>query len=544
MHYRVLILSLTCNIPYFRKLARVVKETWAKDVLDGKFDDCCWFAYTACDENHKEPCIDWNDHMIYVDCPDDRNNTFTKIQLTYQALKDAGITCDYILRTNVTTYVNLDLILPKIYELKENDILGSAFPWRHRSNVDGSETYRWNAIAGHCMCYPRKLWEIGMTATNDFDTIPTTDDVIISGKINEVIGWENLHVVNPNPDEYKDYPLYKPVVENLSRIIERDPHIVQTCSAILIKQDYEPFEVRCEKEKEIEYFYELYRIHKNVKKHYKVLFLSMSCNNQFFEIGQKVVHDTWAKPIIEGKYADCEFYSYTASTDGQTYTKEHCVYVDCLDGKEHTYSKTILALKYLQSIGITWDVIVRTNTSTYINIENTLDLIKKHKDALTSLSWSSVGVRWEWAQIPTGFYMIIPKKLSYALIENFNTLNEDFEELNLIREWLHHAWDDEIIGVFRVILNKEQNLNIPFYQISNKYCKHYKTILKTKYVQNSDITENDMHNNQYTNPNEINKKDTLFLRTRLFATKIDDVRYIEFEHMYEINEAKNGNKIL
>jgi hypothetical protein len=539
MHYRVLILSLTCNIPFFKKLAHVVKETWAKDVIDGKFPDCCWFAYTACDEDHKEPCIDWDDHVIYVDCPDDRNNTFTKIQLTYQALKNAGITYDYILRTNVSTYVNLDLLLPKIYALKENEIIGIPFPWCHCSNVDGTKTFRWPAIAGHCMCYPRDLWEIGMNATNDFDTIPATDDVLISGKINEVIGWDNLRIVNPNPDEYKDLPFYKHNTEVFNRINVNDSKIVNTCSAIIVKQDYETAELRYKNNSEEQYFYELYNAQKNIKTHYKILFLSMSCNHKFFEMGRKVVHDTWAKPIIEGKYKDCCFYSYTTSKTGQTYIKDNCVYVNCDDDLNSTYSKTILALKELQNNGITWDTIVRTNTSVFINVDKTINFIKTHPIAIYSFNCMECAIRGEMMKLPTGWFMILPEIYTDKLIQRFDDLNERTAEVQVAKEWMNGLYDDMLFGLFRKVINDEYNINIPFVEMDDTQIKHYKPFIKNKFIQDPNNDYTAWSYNVIEDPNEIN--DSICLQVRM---PIDDLDYrcYEHEHMYEINEAKMENK--
>ena len=548
MHYRVLILSLTCNVPYFRKLTQVVKQTWAKDVLDGIIPDCEWFSYTACDGLHLKPQIDWDDHMIYVDCNDDKVHTYEKIQLAYKAITDAGITADYILHTNVSTYVNLDLLLPKIYECKhENDVIGIGFPWCHIDIATGKQTFRWCAVAGHCMCYSRKLWEIGMSSTNDADTIPATDDVLITGKIIEVLGgWEKINLINPNPEGYPDFPLYKPVnVEDNRRIVVDDPNIVKTCAAIILKQNYNSIEEREQQAKEIEYFFELYKKHKAMNKHYHVLFLAMSCNNPFFEMSRKVVHDTWAKDILNNApklepFGNIGFYSYTVSTNGQSYIHDNCVYVaDVQDDINHTYSKTIKALQILHDNDITWDIVVRTNTSTYINVKNSISLANKYSDGLLSFSifdWPCMG---EKVPLPAGWYMIMSNQFTDLLIEHFDELNEETKDVADLDKFMGSKNDDMLIGIFRHVINKRYGLNIPFYSLDpNKDVQHYKSFIENPFIQDPRERQGLYGYNQNTNPKKIEL--CLAMQVRLPGVQTR-YRFIELEHMYELYNAEHNS---
>ena len=111
----------------------------------------------------------------------------------------------------------------------------------------------------------------------------------------------------------------------------------------------------------------------------KILILVMSCNLDFFDHEVEIVEQTWAKDIIDGKYDNISYYSYTAMTDEMFRNSEHknlgiideechTVYVPTKDDFYSTYQKTLMCLKTLHTKICDVDYIFRTNTSTYINV--------------------------------------------------------------------------------------------------------------------------------------------------------------------------------
>lgn len=94
----------------------------------------------------------------------------------------------------------------------------------------------------------------------------------------------------------------------------------------------------------------------------------MSCNEPFFDAERIAVHETWAKDLIDGYYPCATFYSYTASTRNYSYIENNTIYVKCGDGLFDTFDKTIECFRILKNLDITYDYIIRTNTSTYLNI--------------------------------------------------------------------------------------------------------------------------------------------------------------------------------
>ena len=98
----------------------------------------------------------------------------------------------------------------------------------------------------------------------------------------------------------------------------------------------------------------------------KILILSMFCNQQFFKDEEKAIRETWVKQIEE--FNNIMFYSYTASEDGKYHVIGDRLYVPCDDSLFGTAEKTVKALRLVESLGIEYDYLFRTNTSTYVNI--------------------------------------------------------------------------------------------------------------------------------------------------------------------------------
>ena len=102
----------------------------------------------------------------------------------------------------------------------------------------------------------------------------------------------------------------------------------------------------------------------------KILILSMSCNNDFFINEEAVVRDTWAKPIIEGKYENIRYCSYRGGHEKNSYSKSECCFkLNVEDDLKHTFKKTYFAISMAFKTFGEFDYVFRTNTSTYVNVE-------------------------------------------------------------------------------------------------------------------------------------------------------------------------------
>lgn len=260
---KILILTMSCNNIYFKGLLGAVKDTWAKPIIHKKYPNVEWFSYTACDKKHPTPHIDFKDKMIYVDSGDDLYTTYEKTQKAYQMLKDAGVTFDYVVRTNTSVFVNIEKLLDRIDKSSENTILGGQVGYYHR-NQDGKMTFKWNIIPGLFMAMSKKLFDIAMSATNQYDTIPTTDDVIISKRLAEV---GDFKIESPNigcETAFYRYKAYLP--EDEERVLKLctvkgsyvwDPNDINNSVVLQLRTLYPGEKERIEKGHEIEHFYEL-----------------------------------------------------------------------------------------------------------------------------------------------------------------------------------------------------------------------------------------------------------------------------------------------
>lgn len=102
----------------------------------------------------------------------------------------------------------------------------------------------------------------------------------------------------------------------------------------------------------------------------KILILSMSCQHEFFLEQENVVRETWAKPIIEGKYENIKFLLYRGGYEKNSYSKnECCLKLNVEDDIQHTFKKTYFALSMAFKNFGEFDYVFRTNTSTYVNVE-------------------------------------------------------------------------------------------------------------------------------------------------------------------------------
>lgn len=262
---KILILTMSCNVPYFQALLGTIRETWAKDLFHNRYADCVWLAYTSCDKKHPVQCIDLDEHMIYVDCDDSIFNTYEKTKRAYNIVKELGIPFDYVVRTNTSVYVNVDKLIDKINSLEDDVCLGGLCGYYHK-HPDNHVEFKWNIIPGLFFGMSRQYFDIAMSSTNNYDSIPTTDDVIISGKLHEEFG--EFKCVSPNPDCPTTFPRYKAHLLGDERLqynevglcgtFVTDPEVVNNNIVVQLRTLYGSLPERAEKGHEIEHFYELY----------------------------------------------------------------------------------------------------------------------------------------------------------------------------------------------------------------------------------------------------------------------------------------------
>jgi len=102
--------STNSNNHLFEELEKTCKETWAKDVIGGKYDN---IEYWTVIDTSKDSYIDKDTHTIYIKTDYNEDNTQQLLMrwlLAFEMLENEGYKYDWILRTNTSTWCNVAII--------------------------------------------------------------------------------------------------------------------------------------------------------------------------------------------------------------------------------------------------------------------------------------------------------------------------------------------------------------------------------------------------------------------------------------------------
>lgn len=282
-------------------------------------------------------------------------------------------------------------------------------------------------------------------------------------------------------------------------------------------------------------------------KHYTLLVLAMSCNEPFFVESRRVTHDTWAKDIILGSYQDVGFYSYTASETGEEYIEDNTIYVNCKDDVNNTYDKTLKVFDFLRKNNITFDYILRTNTSIYFNLQIILSEIKhilSEKIDFHSCLFNIIKDKYQRDIINmAGFFFVASNKFCYSLLDNRDKYNELTHE-NVVYTISNFVGEDKL-GIDDITISVVSQLmeydNIVSFKRSyrNFNFPRYKSILRNNVLYNDEklyryIGESEIKRN-CTDPTIINF--VPFVQYRVITECLSKYRYVELERAYELHEA-------
>lgn len=284
----------------------------------------------------------------------------------------------------------------------------------------------------------------------------------------------------------------------------------------------------------------------------------MSCNEPFFVESRQVTHDTWAKDVINGVYPSVGFYSYTTSENGEEYIENNTIYLNCSDEINETYYKTIRCFDFLRRNDITFDYVLRTNTSVYFNIPLTLKIIKDklnyninlYSHARGTSVFEMNGERYGYTEFHGSFY-VASSKLMYALVDNYDEYNERNQRLIDICNQHEDAipgYDDITMCIILVLMNLDGRESFRM-MFDNDSMFRYKCVMKSNVAMknefNVDSFDEFSEDSKYVimlnaeNPDVINFIPFIQYRilTSLSNRKSTKYRYIELEHAYELHEA-------
>lgn len=265
--HKCVFLAQSCNHPFFKQGLKVVEQTWAKDIIDNKYNNVEFFSYTSCDETHPTPCIDG--HTIYVDCEDDLTHTYSKYKKAYMLLKQHNIYPKYIFRTNTSTYINVKNIIDIIDNQCDDHTIFNNMAGYYIKDTTGSEVFQFNVITGDAYIIPTKILDRIMTSMYDetFHAIKDGDDIILSKILNRL---QIPHNTKDLDDSCKiGYIKYKPFLKEDEELFKdhfhissvkylTDPNDALKCNVIRTRSLYVDINDRINKGKEFEHMKELH----------------------------------------------------------------------------------------------------------------------------------------------------------------------------------------------------------------------------------------------------------------------------------------------
>ena len=273
---KILMLTMSCNNPFYKSLLGAVKDTWAKPLIQNKYPNINWFAYTSCDKKHPNPMVDFENNMIYVDVPDDIFHTYEKTQAAWNLIKDK-IDFDYVIRTNTSVYINIKNMINHFNNIPNDYIVGRFVNSDIRNIHTGEIKLSFWLMAGFFFGMKKDYFNFCMGANKKFisDIYDASykeyvDDDIISLRLKSILGddYPSMHIENTDDDFCITYKPYLPTndkkeqekrdwVYKINQFkVFFDPNIVNQYVMIRIRSYYNDSN-RSELGHEIEHFYEL-----------------------------------------------------------------------------------------------------------------------------------------------------------------------------------------------------------------------------------------------------------------------------------------------
>lgn len=172
----------------------------------------------------------------------------------------------------------------------------------------------------------------------------------------------------------------------------------------------------------------------------KIIIISMTCNRPDYCVEESVIRGTWGQDIIDG----IKFFIYKSQREKETRVSDGAIYVNSPDTWQGTSEKTYKTLKYLCEHE-DFDYVVKTNTSSYINIE----VLKKFVESLPNDDDNVYGTRiihnrGKKLLYLGGNFMILPKKIVEAICQEKsippivddiwlgNVIKKYFEKQNIV----------------------------------------------------------------------------------------------------------------
>ena len=253
-------MTMFCNHPFFKNGIEVVKQTWAKPILEGNYPNAMWYGFTACDEQHPQECIDEQNHIVYVQCEDKLTTTYTKMKKAYTLLQ-----CVHpfkkLVRTNTSVYLNLHKIFDLLDNITDNQVCSDWCGYYTRDKV-----FLYNIFCGNCYLASAEFCnKIFYSEYSEYSLGMADGDDVVASKIMYLLNipCQKLDMSYDTPSHFcylykrcAPYDKNRLSSEDLSRYTE-NPQIIHECPFVSVRSMYVDLQERMLKGDEPAHMYEL-----------------------------------------------------------------------------------------------------------------------------------------------------------------------------------------------------------------------------------------------------------------------------------------------
>lgn len=186
-------MAMSCQNEFFVNQEKYVKETWAKDVIDGKYENISFMIYRG---GYDKNAYSKKENLLKLNVEDDLDHTFKKTYFAFSMVEKIFGEYDYVFRTNTSTYVNVELLNAFIQKIENDDYIYTGEVY---SLTEFGAPYPMSLRArGNSLILSKKNIELILKEGLPLLYIlPGSDDVVISTIIN------SYHI--KNDEDYREY---------------------------------------------------------------------------------------------------------------------------------------------------------------------------------------------------------------------------------------------------------------------------------------------------------------------------------------------------
>ena len=115
----LLILVMSCQDEFFMNEEELVKETWAKPIIDGEYKNIDFIIYRG---GYEKNSYSNKNKLLKLHIEDTMPYTFKKTYMALNMIWNEFKKYDYVFRTNTSTYVNVPLLNELIQRMEDDSI--------------------------------------------------------------------------------------------------------------------------------------------------------------------------------------------------------------------------------------------------------------------------------------------------------------------------------------------------------------------------------------------------------------------------------------